>query len=288
MPGIFICYRRSDVEDYARLLTDSLRKNLERVKIFRDIGGVPLGITISTCDVLIALIGPHWLRITNDSGARRLDDPQDVVRLEIATALRLNVRVIPALVNGGTMPKTSDLPDDLKALCRLEASELTDSRWTDDCRTLADVLRSIVKPRRLGLRMAVGICGLLAMLVVVWFTRNTWLPIVEGEVIYEYPGGGYRKRGDSWVEFPAINYPGIKEPVNFRHKEISHTEKYIELTDESPERKGVCSGSLLTRLPMIGGEAQWTCSDSVNWTSFNVVRPARPVTLCLGISTRRS
>lgn len=106
MAGIFISYRRADAEGWAGRLSDSLKVELGRVNIFRDIDDIPPGVEFDTyiaeavgsCDVLIALIGPRWLNVTDKSGQRRLDDPNDFIRLEIATALKRNVRVIPALV----------------------------------------------------------------------------------------------------------------------------------------------------------------------------------------------
>src|SRR5688572_1923277 len=108
MSGIFISYRRSDTQPWAGRLSDSLKAALGRVRIFRDIEDIPPGAhfenvindKVGTCDALIALIGPQWLISTDRYGTRRLDDPKDFTRLEIATALKRNVRVIPTLVGG--------------------------------------------------------------------------------------------------------------------------------------------------------------------------------------------
>jgi len=66
--------------------------------------------------VLLAVIGPHWLDARNDAGARRLDDPNDYVRIEIGAALQRKVPVIPLLLDGAKMPKDNQLPEDLKEL----------------------------------------------------------------------------------------------------------------------------------------------------------------------------
>ena len=71
--------------------------------------------TVGECDVLIAVIGKDWATSCDQEGQRRLDNPEDFVRLEIATALKRNVRIIPVLVDGALMPRSSDLPDDLKS-----------------------------------------------------------------------------------------------------------------------------------------------------------------------------
>jgi hypothetical protein len=103
MASLFISYRRSDAEGWAGRLSDSLSAHLGRVNIFRDIEDIPAGVdfeayiteAVGSCSALIALIGPHWLTVTDKAGRRRLDDPGDFTRLEIATALQRNVRVIP-------------------------------------------------------------------------------------------------------------------------------------------------------------------------------------------------
>jgi hypothetical protein len=67
-------------------------------------------------DVFLALIGPNWLGLRKEDGTRRLDNPDDPVRIEIATALRRDIRVIPILLDGARMPTAEELPDDLKPL----------------------------------------------------------------------------------------------------------------------------------------------------------------------------
>jgi TIR domain len=179
--GIFVSYRRSDAEGWAGRLSDSLKRELGRVNIFRDIEDIPPGVEFDTyiagavgsCDALIALIGPSWLSVTDQNGRRRLDDPKDFIRLEIAAALRRNVRVIPVLVSGAQMPGSDDLPEDIKPLARRQAYELTDSRWADDCRNLAGALKPIVKRRSaLGIKFAAG--GLALVLASVGYGVKVW------------------------------------------------------------------------------------------------------------------
>lgn len=99
--------------------------------------GVRIEQAVESCDVLIALIGDDWLDIADASGRRRLDDPEDFVRLEIASALRReDLRVIPVLVEGATMPPAIELPTDLKPLARRNALELSDARWRYDVERL--------------------------------------------------------------------------------------------------------------------------------------------------------
>ena len=87
---------------------DRLTARSDRRQIFMDIDGIGLGEDIvetiekrvGACDVLIAVIGAHWLNSSDQQGGRRLDNPEDFVRMEIGTALRRNIRVIPVLVDG--------------------------------------------------------------------------------------------------------------------------------------------------------------------------------------------
>jgi len=97
-------------------------------------------VAVRETNVLIVVIGSAWLNALNDSGIRRLDNPEDFVRLEIATALNQNIRVIPVLVEGATMPRSTDLPDDLKPLARRNAIEISHTRFHSDTQRLIQAL----------------------------------------------------------------------------------------------------------------------------------------------------
>ena len=79
-------------------------------------------------------------------GARRIDDPGDFVRLEVARGLlRPELRVIPVLIQGAKMPGPAALPDDLKDLSRRNAIELSDLRWKEDVARLISSLESTMR-----------------------------------------------------------------------------------------------------------------------------------------------
>jgi hypothetical protein len=88
-----------------------------------DLDSIPFGVdfrthiseALSGCQTLLVVIGPHWLGVSAD-GSRRIDDPTDFVRLEVAQALAQAIRVIPLLIDRTEMPSSTDLPDDLKSL----------------------------------------------------------------------------------------------------------------------------------------------------------------------------
>ncbi|MBV8642212.1 MAG: toll/interleukin-1 receptor domain-containing protein, partial [Verrucomicrobia bacterium] len=150
---IFISYRREESRWSARSLHDRLCARFDRNQIFMDIDAIAPGDdfinviekTVGECDVLIAVIGSHWLTCVDEQGSRRLDNPEDFVRREIATALKRDIRVIPVLVDRASMPRSTDLPDDLKPLVRRNALEITDTGFDDDCRRLGVAIEEVLE-----------------------------------------------------------------------------------------------------------------------------------------------
>jgi formylglycine-generating enzyme required for sulfatase activity len=149
---IFISYRREESRWSAGRLYDRLCARFDRKQVFMDIDAIALGDdfvkaiekTVGECDVLIAVIGAHWLT-SKDEQSRRLDNPEDFVRMEIGTALRRDIRVIPVLVDGALMPRLTDLPDDLKALVRRNALRISDTGFEDDCRRLVGAIEQVLE-----------------------------------------------------------------------------------------------------------------------------------------------
>jgi formylglycine-generating enzyme required for sulfatase activity len=126
---IFLSYRRDDSGGHAGRLYDRLCQHFGRDNLFMDVDTIALGLdfveaiqdAVGACDVLLAVIGRQWLTSTDPLGHRRLDNPEDFVRLEIITALTRNIRVIPVLVGGASMPRSTELPDVLQPLARRQA-----------------------------------------------------------------------------------------------------------------------------------------------------------------------
>ncbi len=151
MSGIFISYRRQDSDAYAGRLYDRLSVCFDKARIFMDVD-MNLGIDfvdeidqrVSSCEVLIAVIGRSWLEIKDNEGRRRLNDPKDWVRLEIAAALERDIPVIPALVGGAKMPGTSDLPAVLSQLTRRQAIEISHTGFHSDAERLIRGLERIL------------------------------------------------------------------------------------------------------------------------------------------------
>jgi hypothetical protein len=112
----------------------------------------------------IIVIGKRWLIASDEEGRGRLDNPDDLVRLEIATALKRNIRVIPLLVVGALMPRSTDLPDDLKLMVWRNALDVSHTRFNADLERLRAALASVLekaeveqRQRRLRLRWEVAI-----------------------------------------------------------------------------------------------------------------------------------
>ena len=151
MFGTFISYRREDAAGYAGRLRESLERRLGVTRVFRDVDTLQPGqdfvqaieARLAECRVMLAVIGREWVDLHNSSGARRLDEPYDFVRLEIAAALaRPGVLVVPVLVEGATMPGASDLPDNLRPLARRHAVSVRDETWDADVERLIEVIEN--------------------------------------------------------------------------------------------------------------------------------------------------
>lgn len=153
---IFISYRRDDSAGYAGRLFDYLSARFGARNVFMDIDTIEPGEdfrtavrnAVETCDVVLVMIGKHWAGMLDAQGQRRLDDPRDLVRMEVAAALvDPRGRVIPVLLRDARMPGEHELPDDLKDLAWRNAIELSDNRFQYDVRKLIGVIeRGTGKP----------------------------------------------------------------------------------------------------------------------------------------------
>jgi hypothetical protein len=153
---IFISYRREDSSGHVLALLPALKAHFGADRIFKDTDNIPAGVDfvkfirreLESCAVLLAIIGREWLTIRDPrQNQRRLDNPEDFLRVEVATALKNeNIRVIPVLVERGVMPAAEDLPPDLTALTHRNAIELSDVRWDSDVRRLVEAIQRACAP----------------------------------------------------------------------------------------------------------------------------------------------
>ena len=194
MPRVFVSYRREDSAASAGRLGDRLTHEFGKKHVFMDVDSIPFGSDfvkrlaeeVQRCDVLLAVIGPEWTEIRDEDGIRRLDDPNDFVRVEIREALQRDIPVVPVLLEGTKIPKASSLPEDIKLLALRNALHLRHGSFQIDLDRLVQQLK--VRPRevpyafksmfgtstRLALRLLLGSC-LIALVVVLlqqWTKRS--------------------------------------------------------------------------------------------------------------------
>jgi len=140
MASIFISYRRTD-GGYAGRIFDGLQRAFGNSSVFRDVDAIRDGTKfpeairhqLQSCRVFILVIGPGWHLARKEDGTDRLNDPEDWVRLEIATALKRTACFIPITVGGARLPLSHNLPEDLKTLAERQARELRDGdTWDGD------------------------------------------------------------------------------------------------------------------------------------------------------------
>lgn len=155
---IFVNYRRDDSPGAAGRLRDRLADAFGPDSLFMDVDNIPAGVDflghlsaqVAACDVFLAIVGPNWLKATDETGCRRIDNSDDFVRTEIAAALARNIRVIPVMIDGARLPKADELPDPLKPLIRRQAVEVRNAQFHRDAEALIEKLHSALGSDRVG------------------------------------------------------------------------------------------------------------------------------------------
>jgi TIR domain/SPOR domain len=151
-PKIFITYRREETGPHAGRLYDAMAAEFGEGNVFMDVDMAPgvdfverITEAVAACHVLIVVMGPGWATAKDEKGTPRLWDPEDFVRLEVETALRRpDVTPIPVLVSGARMPNREDLPEEVRAITRRNALELSDLRWRQDVGRLITTLDELL------------------------------------------------------------------------------------------------------------------------------------------------
>jgi TIR domain len=152
---VFISYRRDDSSGHAGRVHDRLQREFGHDLLFMDVDAIPLGANfvkvlgeeVAKCDALLAIIGPGWLNARDDTGKRRLENPTDFVRIEIGTALKRSIPVIPILLEGTRIPKADQLPDDLKELALRNGLDVRHASFPQDMERLVRALKGAQSPR---------------------------------------------------------------------------------------------------------------------------------------------
>jgi TIR domain/VHL beta domain len=158
MSAIFISYRREDAEGQAGRLFQALSEHFGKDSVFMDVTGIQPGrdfrkvidSNVASCGALLAVIGKGWLDAKDENGKRRIEDPQDFVRLETISALKRDIPVIPVLVRGAAMPRAEQLPSEMEELAFRNGVELTHARWDSDVIVLIKALEQVVGTSQAG------------------------------------------------------------------------------------------------------------------------------------------
>lgn len=138
--GIFVSYRRKETGHLAGRLYDRLAARFGEGQVFMDVDTIEPGLdlaeeisrAVAACRVSLVIIGPAWLSAADERGHRRLDDPDDFVRLEVEAALTRGIRVIPILTEGAVMPTRQELPESLAGLARRHALTVSHESFRSD------------------------------------------------------------------------------------------------------------------------------------------------------------
>ncbi|HEX8995519.1 MAG TPA: toll/interleukin-1 receptor domain-containing protein [Ktedonobacterales bacterium] len=174
MRTIFLSYRRQDSADICDRLNDHLGRRYGADAVFRDVSTIMAGsefplalrLALEDCRAMVVVIGPTWLDARDARGMRRLDDPSDWVRIEVATGLREGKLVIPVLVRGARLPTSHELPEDLRMLAECPPTVLRSGpAFQEDVQALFRALGRTARggPPHMGL-IACGSATILALL----------------------------------------------------------------------------------------------------------------------------
>ena len=152
MSRVFISYRRSDSADWAARIYKHLGYRYGNDLIFQDVEDIEPGNNwlekikeeLEACQVFLIIIGPRWLE--DADGIRRLDNPKDILRLEIEQALNHDKILIPVLVGEMKMPESEDLPESLNPMHYKQAVSIQNDQWNDNVELFIEQLREIILP----------------------------------------------------------------------------------------------------------------------------------------------
>ena len=155
---IFVCYRRDDSSAAAGRLRDAIAHMFSQRAVFLDHSSIHPGEKwrreiqkqLAQAKIVIAIIGPEWLRVSDEWGVRRIDSPDDWVRRELETALsKKNLLLLPVLVSGAKLPPRNKMPKSLGPLLDRQALELRDSFWGHDVKLVLERIKSILPLKQL-------------------------------------------------------------------------------------------------------------------------------------------
>jgi ankyrin repeat protein len=186
-PTIFVSYRREDTVGHAGRIYDRLAQRFGRDRVYRDIDAIAAGEDfiaavrrqVEQSTVLLALIGLRWAAASDKEGRPRLADENDLVRIEIATALQRGTTVIPVLLQGATMPTAKDLPENLGPLSHRNAVEIRDTAFDADVARLIEILRPGRPTELVGIALRWRLVAAIALVVAALGAVLTYWQVAE-------------------------------------------------------------------------------------------------------------
>jgi hypothetical protein len=156
MTKLFLSYRRDDSADITGRIYDRLESHFGHDHVFRDVDTIPFGLdfrraideAVGKCQVALVVIGAQWVTIKDGKGRQRLTIPNDFVRMEVETALKRSIPVIPVLVGGADMPSADELPPSLAELAyRNGVPVRRDPDFRNDVERLIRGIQHLLKPK---------------------------------------------------------------------------------------------------------------------------------------------
>lgn len=209
-PRVFISYRRDDANVAARI-TDYLRKHLGKDNVFQDLTSLRPGAVfveetarwIDSCTAIIVIISKSW-------SLDRLRSEADYVRQEIKLALQRKLHIYPLLLDGASLPKASELPEDIRSLVHRNAIDLPQLYFQEGLQKLLQAIRpSPWKNSAILLTLAIVVIALAGALILyhsplVQNTRNKTLRSSTGPV----PGGTPSASIGRTLQVPGVSNRG--------------------------------------------------------------------------------
>jgi hypothetical protein len=153
--NILVIFRQDDPPDRIGLLLSKFEKHFGSACLILGADGAgppetggdptPLDAQTASCDVLVILIGPSWLTARDSIGECRLNNPHDLVRQQIKSALLAGVRIIPVLLDDAEMPRAGTLPTDLKRFARRKPFRCQQEHWEGDCSLVVSKIENALR-----------------------------------------------------------------------------------------------------------------------------------------------
>jgi len=135
MNKIFISYRREDNRYPVDYINRACREKYGHENVIFDVDSIQPGENfrnyleeqVSQCDVMIVVIGKKWVRILKERDKETLD----FVRIEIESAIKRQILIIPVLVDDAKMPTENELRKSLQDLAYRQGVKVRSGRDID-------------------------------------------------------------------------------------------------------------------------------------------------------------